>query len=424
MNDRHSEREWVSMATLWLDLKSALAELSVWERAVHVFFLLGPFILLIERTPADIWLSLIALLFVGRAIARRDSLWLQVTWVRLAFLFWATCLMSAALSSLPAYSLGEALAWFRFPLFAMAVSFWLASDRRILHAVLVTTAAGMMVMCGILLAELMIEGQKGGRLTWPYGDLVPGGYLAKAGMPAFVIAVALIFGRNKVIAVSATAVTLINIAVSVLAGERVNLLLRVCSALLAIFAWRIHLLKTCAALALTAITVSIAFFISPENAQQLTGSLYASISTGFQSDYFRVLGGGYAVFEQAMTFGIGPGNYRLLAEGMLADLPHLRGDNHPHNFYLQFLAETGIFGAVIGTLFLWSIVWTCFRARSAQPGDIVVAVAFIVPFGMFWPIATTADFFGQWNNIFMWSAVAIALACARAGSKDNSQKVA
>ena len=43
--------------------------------------------------------------------------------------------------------------------------------------------------------------------------------------------------------------------------------------------------------------------------------------------------------------------------------------------------------------------------------------------GMFWPITTTADFFGQWNNIFMWSAVAIALACARAGSKDNSQKV-
>ena len=161
----------------------------------------------------------------------------------------------------------------------MAVSFWLASDRRILHAVLVTTAAGMMVMCGILLAELMIEGQKGGRLTWPYGDLVPGGYLAKAGMPAFVIAVALIFGRNKVIAASATAVTLINIAVSVLAGERVNLLLRVCSALLAIFAWRIHLLRTCAALALATITVSIAFFISPENAQQLTGSLYVSIST-------------------------------------------------------------------------------------------------------------------------------------------------
>ena len=33
-------------------------------------------------------------------------------------------------------------------------------------------------MCGILCAEFLIEGQKHGRLQWPYGDLVPGSYLA------------------------------------------------------------------------------------------------------------------------------------------------------------------------------------------------------------------------------------------------------
>ena len=32
----------------------------------HIFWLLGPFILLIERSPADLWLSLIALIFAGR----------------------------------------------------------------------------------------------------------------------------------------------------------------------------------------------------------------------------------------------------------------------------------------------------------------------------------------------------------------------
>lgn len=111
-----------------------------------------------------------------------------------------------------------------------------------------------------------------------------------------------------------------------------------------------------------------------------------------------------------MTFGVGSGNYRLLAEGMLVDLPHLRADNNPHNFYLQLLAEKGILGAVTGTLFLWSIVGKCFQVRSAQLGDIVVARAFIVPFGTFWPIATTANIFGQWNDIFMWSAVALAIA--------------
>jgi hypothetical protein len=33
-----------------------------------------------------------------------------------------------------------------------------------------------------------------------------------------------------------------------------------------------------------------------------------------------------------------------------------------------------------------------------------------VPLGFFFPLQSTADFFGQWNNIFMWSAIALVLA--------------
>ena len=72
------------------------------------FWLLGPFILLIERSPADLWLSC-SPTFVCRSIARREGWWLQVAWVRLTFLFWAACLVSAAMSLLPGYSLGETI---------------------------------------------------------------------------------------------------------------------------------------------------------------------------------------------------------------------------------------------------------------------------------------------------------------------------
>ena len=41
--------------------------------------------------------------------------------------------------------------------------------------------------------------------------------------------------------------------------------------------------------------------------------------------------------------------------------------------------------------------------------NVITATAFVIPFGLFFPIQSTADFFGQWNNIFMWSAVALAL---------------
>ena len=136
--------------------REALGLVSGWERAAHIFWLLGPLILLIERSPADMWLSVIALSFAVRSILRREGWWLNVTWVRLAFLFWATCLISAFLSPLPAYSIGEAFVWFRFPLFAMAVAFWLGRDERMINAMLLSIGIGMMAMCVILAAEILI----------------------------------------------------------------------------------------------------------------------------------------------------------------------------------------------------------------------------------------------------------------------------
>ena len=69
------------------DAKAVLSELPRWERPVHLFWLAGPFILLIERSPADFWLSLLALIFAIRALILREGWWLQIFWVKAAFLF-------------------------------------------------------------------------------------------------------------------------------------------------------------------------------------------------------------------------------------------------------------------------------------------------------------------------------------------------
>ena len=72
-------------------LGNALAAVPRWEKGFHIFWLLGPFILLIERSPADLWLSILALAFVVRSIIKRDGGWLKAFWVRASFLFLAIC---------------------------------------------------------------------------------------------------------------------------------------------------------------------------------------------------------------------------------------------------------------------------------------------------------------------------------------------
>jgi succinate dehydrogenase hydrophobic anchor subunit len=48
-----------------------------------------------------------------------------------------------------------------------------------------------------------------------------------------------------------------------------------------------------------------------------------------------------------------------------------------------------------------------------------LATAWVVPFAFFWPVAANADFFGQWNNIFMRSALALAMAAVQSRFNDQ-----
>ena len=44
---------WASLGAMMQDAKASIDELPKWERGFHIFWLFGPFILLIERSPAD-----------------------------------------------------------------------------------------------------------------------------------------------------------------------------------------------------------------------------------------------------------------------------------------------------------------------------------------------------------------------------------
>ena len=405
------------LSLLWKGFRDAFSALPAWERYVHIFWLAGPFILLIERSPADLWVSLIAIIFVVRAIVRKEGWWLRKFWVRMAFLFWGACIVSAALSTLPAYSLGEAFAWFRFPVFAMATVFWLGQDRRLLYMMILSTGTGMLAMCGILTAEIFIVGPQGGRLSWPYGDLVPGNYLARVGLPAFVVAVALATSYVNNIARVGAIVALLSIVLSVMTGERINFLIRACSGMIASLAWRPKIWRVLFIVAVELMAVVVVLKTRPDLGNRYVEQFLDNLPTHVESPYYRAMAPGVMAFDQEPSFGIGPGTLRHLCSKVTGGSISVDCHPHPHNYYIQMLGEVGIIGFLTGVLFLGSIIWTCAKPALHDRNNVVVATMWIVPFGLFWPIASTADFFGQWNNIFMWSAVAVALAGAQIGSQ-------
>ena len=393
------------------DAVNALREMPLTLRLFHLFWLLGPLIMLIERSPADAWLSIIAVTFLIKCIVQRDVSCFRHTWVKAVFIFWMWCLFTGLVSEHVLHSIGETAAWVRFPLFAIATAYWLGKDERLLYAMLFATAVGLMLMCGILAAEVMIEGQKGGRLTWPYGDSVPGNYVAKVGFPILTITVAAACKVRGHIAHLAGLFAFITIIISLVTGERINFLIRACGSVLAALVCR-PLWHRILILVLAEITAIIVIFSAlPGTAARYTTQFLSAATEVHASPWWYSLNGGWQIAKDNLLVGIGVANYSVMSQDLLEGVAMTKPQPHPHNYYLQLLAETGVIGLLLGVLFIASIIVSLIKVSFEKSQNLFYVTAWIIPLGVFWPISTSADFFGQWNNIFMWSGVALAL-CA------------
>ena len=406
---------------LFSELKAFLSALPSASRWFHIYYLCGPLFLLIERSPADLWLSVCGLVFFGRAVWLRDWGWLKIFWVRACLAFWSVCLLSSAMSSLPAYSLGEAFVWIRFPLFAFASCFWLARNRQMVIAMMGMTVVGMVLMTGILTAEVLIVGQQNGRLSWPYGDLVPGNYLAKAGLPAFCVLVALAVSAKRPVNAAASVVSLVTIILSVITGERINFLIRACSGMLAGLIWRPKLSRIGVLVLVEILAIVTVFFAAPNIGNRFIDGFIAQLPTQEESSYYRVMKSGLVTFETAPILGIGTGNYRILCPEIMQEKADGACHPHPHNYYIQMLAETGLAGIIFGCIMIASILWRLGMTSWYGRGHVITATAVIIPLAFFFPLQSTADFFGQWNNIFMWSAIGLALSAGNLLDANSSR---
>lgn len=390
------------------------------QKLTHGFFVLGPIFMLIERSPGDAWLSLCGVIFLGHCITSGNWFWLKTNWVKYTFLFWAICIVSAGMSELPLYSLGEAIAWFRFPLFAFASCFYFCKSREIFYAMAISIFTGLILMTGILIAEILIVGPQGGRLSWPYGDLTPGNYLAKACLPIFCVLIALAVANKGKLSSTAAIISLITISASVFAGERMNLIIRVCGGMLAGLSWKPKLLPYCILIGVELAAGAGVLLASDTIASRFGNLFFNQLPIHSESPYMRVWQGGIVAFQESPVIGIGPDVYRKTCSALTEGFSNIDCHTHPHNYYIQLAGETGLIGLVAGCLMIGSILLTCISFRRVDRDNIFTAIAYVIPLAVFFPLQTTGDFFGQWNNLFMWSAVAFALS---SGNLLSEQKV-
>ena len=393
----------------WNKVKS----LNSFDKYMTIFWFLGPFIYLIERDPADLWLTLIGLIFLIRCVVKRDWGWASQLWFKCALALWLFGLFSAITGPDPMFSFQQGFVWIRFPLYAAAAQAWLAKDRDIRVLMFISIMLGMLIMCAILIAETIIEPKN--RLSWPYGDLVPGGYIAKVSLPVFCVLIAIAVSKKSKAGFFSGIIGFLSIIVSILTGERTHFLIRACGGMFAALVWKPKF-KLYAVLILIEILAVIAvFLIRPDLGNNFTNNFVKQIPiVNTDTGYWGSWRGGIQQGLMTPIKGIGPSGTRNTCSNLDTEKPEwLPGKNycgnHPHNFYVQLFAEVGIVGLIFASLMFVSIIVSCFKIRKTNFECPMAATAFVIPFGLFFPLQQFGSFYGQWGNLFIWFAVGFAL---------------
>ena len=410
----------------WKNGSKKIKNMSGFDKIITIFWILGPFIYLIERDPADFWLSSIGLVFLIRCFKKKDWSWVNQFWFKCALALWIFGLFTAIMGPDPFFSFQQGLVWIRFPLYAAAAQVWIAKDRDIRIVMLLSTLIGMLIMSTILIAEILIEPKS--RLTWPYGDAVPGNYIARISLPLLCVLMAIAVSRKSMVSFFSGSIGMLSIIVSLLTGERVNFLVRACGGMLAALIWKPKFLLYSSLVLLEVFAVLVLVYNKPEVGNRFGKTFVNSVpllNTSNNNSHWGAWRGGIQQGLNSPILGIGPSGTRKTCVDLHPTSPAwLPGKNycgnHPHNYYIQLFAETGIIGLIIGCTMFISIIFTCYKARKDNFECPMAATAFVIPLGFYFPLQQFGSFYGQWGNLFSWFAIAFAL--SQVQNFQNSRK--
>ena len=118
-----------------------------------------------------------------------------------------------------------------------------------------------------------------------------------------------------------------------------------------------------------------------------------------------------------MFFGTGLNNFTYLCnndERYMDIIKTYSCVSHPHNIYLQWLIESGIFGFAIFIIYLIYLFYYSYKSKSEYK---LISIATMLI--LFWPIMSTGSLLKNWNGVSTFFIVGICLAISNLNKKIN-----
>ena len=382
-----------------------------------------PALLLLGQAGGDIALSAIAVLFLVRSALTGDWAWLAEPWVLVGLVVWIYLMINAGLVAEDSVAANtRAQPFGRFIAFGAALQFWLFLEPRVRRGFLIVlgvVVAFVVVDCLIQFwagEDLFGRTYERARLTGPFEERVPGGFLARMSFPVVAIGFAWAAtgqGLGRTVGIIAGALVLgMTIAFT---GERAALVMYGFGLfLLFLFlpgARRPLFMTGVAGLLLLIVAVSV----HPTLSKRLVDHTTHDLTQFWDRRIGSLLERGFEVFEEQPVFGVGLKNFR--GECARDDFKprgrvETRCYTHPHQIWNEWLAETGLVGftgfVLLQAFWIAAIVRGLRRLDGYDYALALGAALAIVVF--LWPLRTSMSFFTNWIGAMMWPMIGLALA--------------
>jgi O-antigen ligase len=377
-------------------------------------------------------MTVVAVLFVLQSWRDRDFSWARQGWFAALFALWAYELIRTVVGHPTATGVLFALQWIHLPLFAAALAHWILPDERARNRLLLATGAALTFYALDCLLQYFSGRDVIGRPAWD-NRLTSVSPKPGVGIQIAWLMAAPVFGfwqsGYRVFAIFLGAACSLTVLLS---GDRMGLL--IVPATVVLIALIAPGLRKPLAIALSAAVVVLGgvLYLSPRLYHREIETTAHVIADLGSTHYGVIFGSALEIARDHPIFGVGMHNYEAVCleaqygpEKVGPDqLPRCPG--HPHNFYLQWLAEGGLVGLSLFVAFVALSLRELVRWRSGNRDNLIfygLAASLAL---RFWPLTSGTSFFSSWSAapLFLVLGWSLAYCAPRRETREETDDVA
>jgi len=386
-----------------------------------ILFSLIPFFLITGPFLSDLAVSLISLIFVIYCFKKKNYSYFRNKYFYFFLLFWSYLILNSLFINYNIESLATSIFYLRYGVFIIDISSLLKVDDKFIRYFFycIFICFTILILDGFFqyfTGKNILGWENSSRTSSFFGEeRILGSYLSRL-WPIFFGLSIFIFLKKSKLFYFLILIFILSEALIFLSGDRTAFLYINLSAIFVILLSKKLLKLRLFTLFSSIILLFIISLINPTAKERVFDKTLNQMNIGekkegneiyiFSKQHTHHYLTGYKMFKENKMFGVGVKNFRNLCNNDIYRVSKLSCSTHPHNYYIQILAETGIIGFIFLIIillyfckFILMHLYLFFKGKYYFNDFEICILSGIIIY--LWPFVPTGSFFNNWLNIIM-----------------------